>query len=142
MIADLLGITALVFIALCVLLCAYRWPVAAKILWVAFAIRAGAALLHFYLALLPDSSSDARAFGRVAWEWAQGGFGEALGHFTGPGSYFISWIIALFYAATDRSLLLAQSLSVLMDIRGFGKASSVMYDLKYVLPASALDLRL
>jgi hypothetical protein len=114
LIADLLGFTALIFIALCVLFCAHRWPSAAKILWVAFAIRAGAALFHFYVASLPDSGADALRFERVAWEWAQGGFGEALGHFTGPNSYFISWIIALFYAATDRSLLLAQSLSVLM----------------------------
>jgi hypothetical protein len=114
LIPDLLAINALVFIALCVLICAHRWPSAAKILWVAFAIRAGAALFHFYVAPLPDSGADARTFERVAWEWAQGGFGEALGHFTGPHSYFISWIIALFYAATDRSLLLAQSLSVFM----------------------------
>jgi hypothetical protein len=113
-IADLLGITALLFIALCALLCAFRWPAAAKILWVAFTVRAVAALFHFYVAPLPDSGADAERFERVAWEWAQGGFGEALGHFPGPNSYFISWIIALFYTATDRSLLLAQSLSVLM----------------------------
>jgi 4-amino-4-deoxy-L-arabinose transferase-like glycosyltransferase len=112
--ADLLGITGLAFIALCIMLCAQRWPSAAKILWVAFAIRAGAALFHFYVAPLPDSGADARTFERVAWEWAQGGFGETLGHFTGPHTYLISWIIALFYSATARSLLLAQSLSVFM----------------------------
>jgi 4-amino-4-deoxy-L-arabinose transferase-like glycosyltransferase len=109
---DLLGATALLIIALCVLICAHRWSSAAKILWVAFALRAGAALFHFYVAPLPDSGADAIKFELTAWEWAQGGLGEALGHFTGPSSYFISWMIALFYASTDRSLLLAQSLSV------------------------------
>jgi hypothetical protein len=32
----------------------------------------------------------------------------------GPGSYFISWVIALLYEVTGRSLLLAQSLSIFL----------------------------
>lgn len=114
MTADLLGITALLFTALCVLVCAQRWPVAANILWVGFAVRAGAALLHFYLLPFPDSGADAASFELLAYKWAQGGFFEAWANFSGPGPYLISWIIALFYAVTDRSPLLAQSLSVWM----------------------------
>lgn len=114
MIADLLGITALLSVAFWVLMCARHWPSVASALWAAFALRAGAALFNFYVARLPGSGADDVRFERIAWEWAQGGFGEALGHFTGPSSYFMSWIIALLYALTDRSLLLAQSVSVLM----------------------------
>ena len=114
MTADLLGITALMLTALCVLLVTRIWPVAAKILWVAFAVRAGLALCHHYIFPLPDSGSDAKRFDWIAWEWAQGGFGEVWVSFPGPDPYLISWIIALFYAVLERSSLMAQSFSVFL----------------------------
>lgn len=80
---------------------------------VALAVRVAAILFGYFVTPLPDSGADARNFERVAWEWAQGGFVEALGYFTGPHSYFISWILAVLYSVTDRSLLMAQSVSLL-----------------------------
>lgn len=114
MIADFLGIMALLFVALCVLFFTYRWPAVTKYLWLAFIVRAAAALVHYYVMPLPDSTADALKFEGFAWEWAQGGFGYVWTNFTGPSPYFISWIIALFYSVTERSMLLAQSLSVFM----------------------------
>jgi len=83
---------------------------------VALAVRVAAILFGYFVAPLPDSSADARSFESRAWEWAQGGFVEALGHFTGPHSYFISWILAVLYSLTDRSLLMAQSVSLLFGM--------------------------
>jgi len=113
-IAGLLGIEALLLIALCVLLVTYRWLSLTKILWVAFAVRAASAMFHYFVFPLPDSGADAKSFEELAWQLAQGGFGNAWASFTGPGPDLISWIIALVYSLTDRSLLLAQALSVFM----------------------------
>jgi 4-amino-4-deoxy-L-arabinose transferase-like glycosyltransferase len=68
------------------------------------------------VAPLPDSGVDAISFERLAWEWAQGGFFEALGDFPGPSSYFISWALAVLYSVTDRSPLMAQSVSLLFGM--------------------------
>jgi len=113
-IAHLLNITYLLFIALFVGACARRWPAVAKVLWTAFVVRSIFALFHFYIAPLVDSGSDAVSFELTASEWAQDGFVGALGKFPGPSSKFISWIISLFYATLGSSMLLAQSLSVFM----------------------------
>lgn len=110
---HLLGITGLAFVGLVTLYLALRHPAVRIVLLVAFTLRAGAALFHFYVAPLPDGTSDAVSFERTAWEWASGGVPGVLEHFRGPHSYFISFIIGIVYAVTDRSLLLAQSLSVL-----------------------------
>jgi 4-amino-4-deoxy-L-arabinose transferase-like glycosyltransferase len=114
MIIDLVGITALLFLALCVTICSLRWPAVTNILWAAFVIRVCALLFHLYISPLPDSDGDAIDFERRAWELAQNGFMDAFSNLELNNAYFISSIISLFYTATDRSLLLAHSLSVLM----------------------------
>jgi hypothetical protein len=45
MIIDLVGITALLFLALCVTVCSLRWPAVTNILWAAFVIRVCAFIL-------------------------------------------------------------------------------------------------
>jgi len=109
---ELLGFTGIALVALLTLFMALRWPMVGKILIIALVVRVAAILFGYFVAPLPDSHSDAVSFERRAWLWAEGGFLAALGHFTGPHSYFISWIIAVFYALTDRSLLMAQSISL------------------------------
>ena len=113
---ELLGFTGIALVALLTLLLALRWPMAGKLLVVALAVRVAAILFGYFVAPLPDSGADARSFERLAWVWSQGGFFEALGHFTGPHSYFISWILAVLYSLTDRSLLMAQSVSLLFGM--------------------------
>ena len=114
MIIDLVGITALLFLALCVTICSLRWPTVTKILWAAFVVRVFVLLFHLYISPLPGSGADDIKFESVAWESAQYGFMDAFSNLKFNNSYLISWVISLFYAATDRSLLLAHSLSVLM----------------------------
>lgn len=113
---ELLGFTGIALVALLTLLLALRWPMAGLILMVALAVRIAAILFGYFVAPLPDSGADARTFERVAWEWGQDGFVVALDHFTGPNSYFISWILAVLYSVTDRSLLMAQSVSLLFGM--------------------------
>lgn len=113
-----LGFFGLLSVATVTLCLGLRYPQLRTVLLMAFLVRAGAALFHFYIAPLPDGGADAISFERRAWLWAQGGFGEAFSFYTGPHSYFISWIISLAYALTDRSLLLAQSISLLAGMGG------------------------
>jgi len=110
---HVLGFFGLLSVATVTLYLALRYPALRWVLVVAFAVRAGAALFNFYVAPLPDSQADARSFEARAWLWAQDGFSGALAGYTGPHSYFISWIISLVYSLTDRSPLLAQTLSLL-----------------------------
>ena len=116
--SDILGLFGLaVALSVTVALILRRTELAAVLL-IAFIIRAGAALFHFYVAPLPDGTADAIAIERYAWEWAQGGLSSALGHYPGIDSYFYSWLMSLLYSVTDRSLLLLQSASVLVGVLG------------------------
>ncbi|MBE0505984.1 MAG: hypothetical protein IBX50_04580, partial [Marinospirillum sp.] len=114
--SEFLGLLGLALVAALTLLCAQRWSFLSVILFSAFLIRAVASIFNAYIAPLPDSTADARTFEIVAWEWAQGGVAEAIQQFAGPDSYFISWILSVLYAATDRSLLMAQSVSLLFGM--------------------------
>ena len=115
-IPEILGLTGLGLVAVFTIFCACRWPFLSRILFVAFTFRMFAAVVNAYVVPLPDSTADARTFEIVAWEWAQGGVAEAIQQFTGPDSYFISWVLSVLYAATDRSLLMAQSVSLLFGL--------------------------
>lgn len=120
-ISEILGLTGLGLVAVFTIFCACRWPFLSRILFVAFTFRMFAAVVNAYVVPLPDSTADARTFEIVAWEWAQGGVAEAIHQFTDPDSYLISWVLSVLYAATDRSLLMAQSVSLF-----FGMGSVVL----------------
>lgn len=66
--------------------------------------------------ILPQGGSDAVTFERVAWEWGQDGFRVALSNYTGASSYFLSWLISLFYGALDRSQFAAQNISIAFNL--------------------------
>ena len=110
---DLLGITALLFVATLTLFLGILYPKIRLALWVAFAIRTGAALFHYYVAVLPGGGKDEKAFERVAWMWASGGVSGVLENVGGRSSYQISCVIGFLYALVGRSPLMAQSLSLL-----------------------------
>jgi len=107
---HLLGITSFTIVASVVLICAHYARSISHILIAAFVIRTLAAFIHFYVVPLPYSQADALKFEETAWQWAQAPSGF---QFLENPTYFISWIIALLYRLTDRSPLMAQSLSVL-----------------------------
>jgi hypothetical protein len=116
MISVLLGFSGVIFVALVTLCLALRWPAARAFLITALSVRVGAMMFGYFVTPLPDSGNDAHHFELVAWEWGQAGFAEAFDHFPGPDSYFISWVLAVLYSVTDRSLLMAQSVSLLFGM--------------------------
>lgn len=114
--ADLLGLTAIALISVLTFFLASYQPKAAKILFVALAVRIIVLLLGHYIVDLPDSGKDDLTFENKAWEWAQFGFFNTINQYPGPDSSFVSWIIALVYSVTGRSLLMAKSISLLFGI--------------------------
>ena len=114
--ADLLGLTAIALISLLTFFLASYQPKVAKILFVALAVRIIVLLLGHYIIDLPDSDKDAFTFENTAWDWAQYGFSNTFNQFPGPHSSFISWIIALIYSVTGRSMLMAKSISLLFGM--------------------------
>ena len=114
---------------------AKRWPSAAPILYVALILRTLLIVLSNHSISLPDSSGDAYWFEIQAYEWSQLGFPNVLFVYGGwdptfqknvassafNSSFFISYILAILYALTDRSVMLGQSISLL-----FGTLSVLM----------------
>jgi hypothetical protein len=81
---------------------------------IAFFIRLVLALVQFYLFPLPDSTADAVAFERVAWEMASQG--NLIDSFT-TGAYMYSWFISVFYSLFGvRSPLFMQSVNVFLGV--------------------------
>jgi len=116
--ADLLGAVAILMAALFVFVLAKRVPAIAQLLIVAFTLRILLSLFNVYVGGLPDSAPDAYSFESRAWQWAQDEFSVVFLRYpadVGHG-YIISWILSLFYNLTDRSLLMAQTVSVLFGV--------------------------
>jgi 4-amino-4-deoxy-L-arabinose transferase-like glycosyltransferase len=115
--ANLLGIVAILVASLFVFVLAIRVPAISKLLIFAFIARILLSLFNVYIGGLPDSGSDAVSFEGYAWKWSQGDFSDVFFNFTyGKHGYIVSWIIALFYNLTDRSLLASQTLSVIFGM--------------------------
>lgn len=107
------------FIILIIILTFYlskRWSNISKILWTALILRLSLLLYGYYFAILPDSSGDALGFELLALEWSKEGFLSVLEKFRGTHTYFISWIIAVLYSLTGRSILMAHSISLLVGV--------------------------
>lgn len=60
--------------------------------------------------------ADAIVFENLAAIWSSGGFFSWLNYYPGISSEFMSWIIAFVYLFTERSLLMAQSMSLFFSI--------------------------
>lgn len=85
------------------------------ILPIALLLRVLFVLINNYIFTLPDGSVDAVSFEEIGWLWSVNNqlFFEKL---IIPSTFFYSWIIGFLYTITDRSVLLIQSLSVLMGV--------------------------
>lgn len=111
--ADLLGWTMLALGLALVSCLARARPAVAMPLLAAFALRAAAALSHYYLVPLPDGTADAPKFEAVAWLLAEAP-GLPIDNFDYTASYSYSLLMAHLYMLTDRSPLMLQALSVLV----------------------------
>ena len=114
--ADLLGFTSILIVALFTLIISFYNPSIQKILFVALVIRIFFLLLGHYLISLPDSIADAETYERMAWMISQGGFFSVLYDFEISNNQFISWLIAIPYSLFGRSLLMAKSISLFFGI--------------------------
>ena len=113
---DLLGLTSLLFVSLLTYFMALRWPAISRILYAALIIRIITILIGAYLINLPDSEADARTYEVLAYEFSKNGFINMLNNYPGPGSFFLSWVIAIPYSLFGRSMVMAQSISLFFGI--------------------------
>ncbi len=114
--ADLLGFASITVVAFITLIVATKWPDISRILLVAFSVRVILMLLGYYIFTLPDSTYDALGFEWGAWNFAKDGFFNVMDKYPGPNSAFYRWMIAIPYSLFGRSLLMAQSLSLLFGL--------------------------
>ena len=110
---DFISILLLIIITL---LIALRWTAVSRILLTALAVRLIFLFINNHIFYLPDGDMDAKNFEQLAWEHSQGGFYNNFNNYSGPGAYFYSFVLAIPYSFFGRSILLAQSLSILFGI--------------------------
>ena len=116
MMNDLVGFISISLVSLIVIYQGLKFPSVSKILLVALIVRIIFILIGHYFITLPDSTKDAVGFENLAWSWAQNGFLNAFNNFPGYNSFFYPWIISLLYSVFGRSILMAQSLSLLFGV--------------------------
>ena len=114
--ADLIGITFILLVALLTFVVSLRFPAISKFLLVALVIRVSLILIGHYLYPLPDSTADAETFEGEAWNFGKDGFFNLFSKFTGPSPSFISWLIGIPYSLFGRSVLMAQSVSLIFGL--------------------------
>ena len=114
--ADLSGFAAIGLVYLVTFFIASRWPDISKIIYTALIVRILVILGGYYFFHLPDSTADAIGFEAKAWEFAQGGIFNVFENYTGPSSFFYSWVMAIVYSLFGRSLLIIQSVGLLFGV--------------------------
>ena len=113
---DLIGFTAIALVSLITLILSLKYPEISRILLVALTFRILILLVGHYILPLPDTDKDASGFEKLAWSWAQEGFFNTLDRYPGYNSFFFPWIIALSYSLFGRSVIMIQSLGLLLGI--------------------------
>lgn len=113
---DVLGLTAISFIFLINLIIGFKWPQIFTILLVAFIIRFLFLIINNHFFYLPDGDMDGLIFEQRGWVWSQEGFFHVFDHFSGPDTYFLSFLIAIPYSLIGRSFLMIQSISILFGL--------------------------
>ena len=116
LIADLSGFVAIGLVCFITYFMALRWPDISKIIYIALIVRILVMLGGYYFFNLPDSQADALGFEWGAWNMSQSGFFGVFEYFTGPSSFFYSWVMAIPYSLFGRSLLIIQSIGLLFGV--------------------------
>ena len=112
---NLVGFTSISLLFLITLMISLRWPAISKIIFTALVLRFLFLLINNHFINLPDGDMDAKNYEQFAWEFSQNGIFNKLKDYR-PGAYFISHLISIPYYLFGRSILLAQSLSILFGI--------------------------
>ena len=114
--SDVLGFASLALVSLLSMFVASRYSGLIKIFYVALIIRIFILLIGHYITPLPDSTADAESFESGAWDYAREGFFSIFNYYRGPDPYFISFFISIPYSLFGRSILMAQSFSLLFGM--------------------------
>ena len=114
--SDVLGFASLALVSLLSMFVASRYSGLIKIFYVALIIRIFILLIGHYITPLPDSTADAQSFEGSAWHFAREGFFSIFNYYRGPDPYFISFFISIPYSLFGRSILMAQSFSLLFGM--------------------------
>jgi len=131
--SDILGFTSITFVFTLTLIAGLLRPNIFRILFIALILRIVVMLIGHYLVDLPSSTADARSFERYAWSLAQSGFFNVMNNYTGPDSKFISWLIAIPYSLFGRSVLMAQSISLIFGMSSIylgWKTAKIIWDVQ------------
>ncbi|MDC0402630.1 hypothetical protein OAM14_00565 [Candidatus Pelagibacter sp.] len=113
---DFLGFISVLIVALFTCILTLKYPQISKILLVALILRIIFIILGNYFITLPDSTADADSLESEAWLISQNGFFNLKDYYKGPDPRFISWLIAIPYTLFGRSIIMAQSISMLFGV--------------------------
>lgn len=113
---DIAGITAITITSFLTLLIALKWNDISKVIFIALAIRIVFLIINNNFFYLPDGDMDALNFEEKAWNMSREGFLNIFNFYKGPDPYFISVMLAIPYSILGRSILMAQSLSILFGV--------------------------
>lgn len=123
---DVIGLLSLVTVSIITFYYSKKYNSLATILFVALSLRLITIFFGKDLVILPDSWGDATLFELKAWEWSQSSFVYSLSKFMNEDtSFFISLIISFFYSIFDRSVIMAQSISLLFGMGSILLASRI-----------------
>ena len=112
---DLAGFFSLSLVFIVTYSISVRYPEISKILFVALIIRILVIAIGQIISL-PDTTADARSFEYHAWRIAKNGFHNLIYYFPGFRYDFYNWFIAVPYSLFGRSVLMAQSMSLIFGI--------------------------
>ena len=113
---DIAGFTFIGLVILITFAVSSKWPNISKIIFTALTIRVLVILIGHYLVHLPDTKADALGYEWGAWIISQDGFINVLKNFTGPGSIFYSWVMAIPYSLFGRNILILQSIGLFFGV--------------------------
>ena len=114
--ADLIGFTSISIVSLITIILGLKFSSISKVIHVALVVRVLLIIIGHYIIQLPDSTKDAIQQEEEAWLIAQSGFFNIFDYYKGPNPRFHSWLIAFPYSLFGRSILMAQSISLLLGI--------------------------
>ena len=114
---DQVGLVSILLVCLAVIIICNVWKSISTILYTALIIRVFFILLGNSSSItLPDSDGDVKFFENQAWLWSKDGFIKVFEYYTGPETFFISWLAAIPYSLFGRNLLMLQSITLFVSI--------------------------
>ena len=113
---DIQGFIFIFIICFITLLMIVRKPEISNILLTALIMRVLFIIIGHYFFHLPDSTADALGYEWSAWNMGKDGFVNAIKNFTGPGSQFYAWLMAIPYSIFGRNILILQSIGMFFGI--------------------------